>query len=164
MEIRQATLADLEAIAELKLRSKASEREHSTSLRPIAECRERYLSYLRTDLTQEDRAVFVALEGGEPVGIITGRIYGTLLIRVHRKQGHISSLFVDPEHRKQGAAGRLVEALLDWFRERGVEVVRLAVHSGNEAARKLLGDLGFEEYAVEMTRSLPPTSDQSSGA
>ena len=159
MEIRQAGLADLEAIGELKLRAKASEREHSTSLRPISECRERYLSYLRTDLSKDNRAVFVALKDGEPVGIITGRIYGTLLIRVHRKQGHVSSLFVAPAHRKQGLAGRLVEALLAWFRARGVEVIRLAVHSGNEAARKLLGDLGFEEYAVEMTRRLPPAAD-----
>jgi len=159
MEIRQATLDDLDAIAELKLRAKACEREHSTSLRPIAECRERYLSYLRTDLSSDNRAVFVALEGGEPVGIITGRIYGTLLIRVHRKQGHVSSLFVAPEHRKQGAAGRLIEALLDWFRERDVLEIRLAVHSGNEAARKLLSACGFEEYAVEMTRSLPPTGE-----
>ena len=163
MEIRQATLDDLEAIAELRLRAKACEREYSTSLRPIEDCRDRYLSYLRNDLTRDGRAVFVAFEGGEPVGIITGRIHTTLLIRVHRKQGHMSSLYVAPEHRKQGAAVGLVEALLGWFRERGVLEIRLAVHSGNEAAKKLLRALGFEEYAVEMTRRLPPAGDQSSG-
>lgn len=154
MEIRKATIDDLERITEIKLRSKVCEREYSKSLRPMPECREQYASYLRDDLTRDDRAVFVAFESDEPIGIITGRIHGTLPIRVLRRQGCMSDLFVTPEHRKQGLATRLIEELLDWFRAKGVQDIRLGVHSGNEAALKLLGAMGFREYAIEMARKL----------
>ncbi len=156
MEIRKATADDFEQVLEMKLKAKACEREYSTSLKPMRECREAYLSYLRNDLTNEDRAVFVAMEREGPVGMITGRIHTTLPIRVLRRQGHVSNLFVVPGHRKRGVATNLVTELLNWFREKGIRDVRLATHWGNAAALKLLGRLGFQEYAVEMTRSLQP--------
>jgi len=154
MEIRKATIGDLEQLKEIKLKAKAYERKYSKSLKPMWQCRETYLSYLRSDLTNQDRAVFVATERDEPVGIITGRIHTTLPIRVLRRQGHISNMFVVPELRKRGVATKLIRRLLNWFRERGIGDVRLATHFGNAAALKLFGKLGFQEYAIEMTKSL----------
>ncbi len=163
MEIRKATISDFERIKEMKLRAKACEREYSKSLKPMRECRERYLTYLRDDLTKEDRAVFVAIERGEPVGMITGSIHTTLPIRVLRRQGHVSSLFVMPAHRKKGLATRLVEELLKWLREKGIRDVRLAAHSDNTPALKLFGRLGFQEYAIEMAKSLQPDAADPTG-
>jgi len=116
MEIRKATINDFERIKEIKLKAKTSERRYNKSLKPIWENRERYLSYLRNDLTNRDRAVFMAIERDKPVGIITGRIYTTLLIRIFRKKGHISNLFVTPGHRRKGIATKLVGELLKWFK------------------------------------------------
>jgi len=154
MEIRKATINDFEQIKDIKLRAKASEGKYDTSLRPLRENRERYFSYLRNDLTNQDRAILIAIDQDEPIGMITGRIYRTLLIKVRRKEGRISNLFVLPGHRKKGVATELVRELLKWFREKKIKDVRLAVHSGNVPTLEMFSKLRFQEYLIEFKKTL----------
>jgi len=154
MAIRKATLDDFEQVKDLKLQAKANEARYNTSLRPLRDNRERYLRYLRNDLTNEDRAVLIAMEGDEPIGTITGRVHTTLPIRVHRKQGHISNLFVVPRHRERGVATELVRELLRWFRGKQIRDVRLGVQCENAPAIKVFRELGFEAYLTEFKKSL----------
>ena len=154
MEIRQATLADFERIKGLKLEAKASEARYNTSLRPLRDNRESYFSYLRSDLTSDDRIVLIATEDGEPVGTITGRIHTTLPVRIHRKQGHISNLFVASGHRGKGVATDLVSELLRWFRDKEIQDVRLEVYRGNTPALNAFRKLGFEEYLTGFRKDL----------
>lgn len=154
MEIRKATINDFEQIKDIKLRAKASEGKYDTSLRPLRENRERYFSYLRNDLTNQDRAVLIAIDQDEPIGMITGRIYRTLLIKVRRQEGRISNLFVLPGHRKKGVATELVRELLKWFREKKIKDVCLAVHSGNVPALEMFSKLRFQEYLIEFKKTL----------
>ena len=154
MEIRKATLDDLEQIKDLKLQAKASEARYNPSLAPVEDNREMYLRYLRNDLTSEDRAVFVATDGDEAVGVITGRIHTTLPIRVRRRQGNISNLFVAPQHREKGVAAKLVAELLRWFRGEGIADVYLGVHCGNAPALKMFRELGFQDYLIEFKKDI----------
>lgn len=161
--MRKATLDDLEQVKDLKLQAKASEARYNTSLRPLADNRERYVRYLRNDLTSEDRAVFVATDGDEAVGVLTGRIHTTLPIRVHRRQGNISNLFVASQYRGRGVAAKLVRELLRWFRGKGIEDVYLGVHCGNAPALKMFRELGFQDYLIELKKDIgsdpePPPS------
>ncbi len=158
MEIRKATLDDLEQIKDLKLQAKASEAKYNPSLKPLEDNRERYLRYLRNDLTGEDRAVFFAIDGDEAVGVITGRIHTTLPIRVHRKQGNISNLFVVSQYRKRGVAAKLVAELLRWFRGEGIADVYLGVHCGNAPALKMFRELGFQDYLIEFKKDIESDS------
>lgn len=154
MEIRKATINDFEQIKDIKLRAKASEGKYDTSLRPLRENRERYFSYLRNDLTNQDRAILIAIDQDEPIGMITGRIYRTLLIKVRRKEGRISNLFVLPGHRKKGVATELVRELLKWFREKKIKDVRLAVHSGNVPPLEMFSKLRFQKCLIEFKKTL----------
>ena len=156
MEIRKATIDDFERIKDIKLQAKASEGEYNTSLRPLCENRERYLRYLRNDLTNQDRAVLIAVDQDEPIGMVTGRIYQTLLIRIRRNVGRMSNLFVLPGHRNKGVATELVGELLKWFREKETRDVHLAIHSGNTPALEMFSKLGFQEYLIEFRRTLQP--------
>jgi len=65
-------MGDYEGLKEVKLRAKGSERRYNRSLKPICENKGKYLSYLKGDLCDERRAVFVAMEGDKAVGMITG--------------------------------------------------------------------------------------------
>ena len=154
MEIRKATINDFEQIKDIKLRAKASEGKYDTSLRPLRENRERYFSYLRNDLTNQDRAILIAIDQDEPIGMITGRIYRTLLIKVRRKEGRISNLFVLPGHMKNGVATELVRELLKWFREKKIKDVRLTVHSGNVPPLEMFSKLRFQKYLIEFKKTL----------
>lgn len=154
MEIRRATVEDYERLKEIKLKAKGSEKRYNRSLKSVRENRSKYLSYLKSDLTDGRRAVFVAMEKDRAVGMITGRIYTTLPIRRFPRKGHISNLFVMPGHRRKGVAMKLVRALLGWFREEGIKDVHLGVFLKNKSALAMFRKLGFGEYAMEMKKRL----------
>ena len=65
----------------------------------------------------------------------------------HHK-GLLWGMYVLPEARGMGVAGRLVEAVVDFARPR-VELLQLSVVAGNEKARQLYAGFGFVEYGIE---------------
>ena len=82
-------------------------------------------------------------EAAEPAGSIVGT--GTLVIETPTR-GRIVRMSVDASLRRQGLGRRMVAALLDAARSRGLrEVVVETTHDWHEAVG-LYGSCGFEEY------------------
>lgn len=61
----------------------------------------------------------------------------------------IESLYVDPPHRRQGIARRLVEHLMDWAEEQQIKGIELEAYNMNTAASILYRTLGFRRLARE---------------
>jgi len=91
-------------------------------------------------------AVFGAFRGAELLGI-AGFAVRNGLKEAHK--GLLWGMYVRPDARKAGVGRRLVEAVIDFARQR-VELLQLSVVSDNEQARRLYASLGFVEYGVEM--------------
>jgi ribosomal protein S18 acetylase RimI-like enzyme len=95
------------------------------------------------------------LRGSETLGAFEGaEILGVAGLRVNQgpKESHKGTLvgmYVRPQARNRGVGRRLVEAVIDVARARGIEMLQLAVVSDNEPARKLYAGLGFVEYGIE---------------
>lgn len=67
-----------------------------------------------------------------------------------RHRAIISGMYVAPEARGKGIGKLLIEALLDDARKReGVEDIVLAVTVGNDSARRLYIQAGFQPYSVD---------------
>jgi ribosomal protein S18 acetylase RimI-like enzyme len=64
-------------------------------------------------------------------------------------KGLLWGMYVQPAFRKEGLAGRLLDALLALAKGR-VELVQLAVWDGNIAARRLYERFGFVAYGTEL--------------
>jgi ribosomal protein S18 acetylase RimI-like enzyme len=64
-------------------------------------------------------------------------------------KGMLVGMYVRPQARNRGVGRRLVEAVIEVARARGVELLQLAVVSDNEPARRLYARLGFAEYGIE---------------
>jgi ribosomal protein S18 acetylase RimI-like enzyme len=156
MEIREATIADFDCIKGIKLKAKESERTYNKSLKPVTKAREEYFRYLKDDLANKDCVVFTAIDGDEPVGIVTGRIYNTLPIRILPRKGHISNLFVLPARRHEGIATELIRQSLDWFKKRKIRQVHLGVFAENHGALGMFRKLKFRESIIEMKTDLRP--------
>jgi ribosomal protein S18 acetylase RimI-like enzyme len=89
--------------------------------------------------------MYGAFRGSDLVGI------AGLVIKEGQKEAHkgmLVGMYVQPGSRNTGVGQRLVEIIIEFARER-VELVQLAVVSGNEAARRLYARLGFLEYGIE---------------
>jgi ribosomal protein S18 acetylase RimI-like enzyme len=98
------------------------------------------------------RAMFMAAASGDVVGLVGGFRPDLSLAVVE-----LISLWTAPAVRRQGAGCLLVNAVLDWARAGGAEVVSLWVTSGNLPAQNLYRALGF----VETGDSQPLPSDPS---
>jgi len=66
----------------------------------------------------------------------------------------VSDVFVKPAHRGNGIGRALVDAAVDYARDRGVSIVKLDVLLANGAARRLYERAGFATRLVEMAKPL----------
>lgn len=93
-----------------------------------------------------DGLAFVAEEDGEVVGFVLAR-------RKEGTRGLLSDIYVRPESRRRGHAGRLGGAVADALHERGATHVTLSVHVANAPARAAYASWGF--CARTLTLEIP---------
>ena len=88
-------------------------------------------------LTSPDAIAYRAVtEAGIMVGFLVGLVEP-------QNTGHITTLGVAPEHRRQRIAHRMLEKVEEGFRRRGVRIIRLEVRSINTGAQQLYRNLGY---------------------
>lgn len=127
MILRDATLADLDAVWEL---------ESSTF---GAEAWSRAM--MREELTAEHRR-YLVLESE------TGAIAGYAGLLTVGTEGDIQTIAVAESARGTGQGRRLMNALLDEAGERGVTEIFLEVRADNPVAQALYASLGFAEIGI----------------
>ncbi len=154
MTIREATEDDFDRLMDLKLLAKEEEFKLSATLRPPSETRAHYARYLGQDLADENRAVFIAEEGGQIAGVILAKTIRVLPIHRFPTRGYMSNLYVRESFRRRGIGEKLVRRGLGWLTERGVPLVSVEIHAANPASLALCRKLGFEDHTVKMTRRL----------
>ncbi len=76
------------------------------------------------------------------------RVVGYIFAMIVREMGYIGNLAVDPEHRRKGIGGKLLNRMLEKMKEKGVEEVFLEVRPSNKIALKLYETRGFERIGI----------------
>lgn len=93
-----------------------------------------------------DGAVFVAVDG-DVAGGDESSVVGHTIVRVERYDGAPIGLFsttwVVPEARRQGVAGRLLDAGEAWLARRGVSALHTCTATTNQGLRALFDRRGF---------------------
>ena len=99
---------------------------------------------------QNPKGFVVAIRDKEVVGYAVVGLERSLQLRKYRlrRRGHLLNLAVDQGFKRQGIGKALVESIIAYLREEGVEDVWLEVRASNLAARKLYSSLGFEETRI----------------
>ena len=70
--------------------------------------------------------------------------------------GFVHDIAVREDARRSGVAARLMQAAVEWLRERGAPRVILWTAAQNDAAQTLFTSLGFRQTMVEMTMEVTP--------
>jgi aminoglycoside 6'-N-acetyltransferase I len=84
------------------------------------EAPDEYLDYDMDDVLSSDRsAVFFALSGGAPVGMIEVRLKESAEGCFTSPVGYLEAWFVDENMRGKGVAGTLIDAAENWARGKG---------------------------------------------
>jgi len=113
-----------------------------------------YEWFLRSQLKQDDAAVFVAEQGGAVTGYVFAALEPISWKELREACGFIHDIAVDEAGRRSGVATALMQAAMDWLRSRGAPRVVLGTAERNAAAQRLFEKLGFRRTMIEMTREL----------
>ncbi|GAB5378854.1 MAG: hypothetical protein Alis3KO_02120 [Aliiglaciecola sp.] len=68
----------------------------------------------------------------------------------HHQYGHLGFMYVLPEYRGKGLNQHLLDALIQWCKEREVNEIRLEVYPDNLGAIKAYKKVGFEPQLLQM--------------
>jgi RimJ/RimL family protein N-acetyltransferase len=72
---------------------------------------------------------------------------------VETRQVHVVGVWLHPDHRGQGVIQRMIDAVVAWGAERGVERARLYVHADNARAQGAYRKAGFAPSGRAFTGS-----------
>ena len=133
------------------------ERALHDTRRPGAECAEAYLAQVEAAIADHGGAILIAARDAERLGCIAfhtahaGNVAETPDSNVF---GYVSDLFVAPEVRGQGLAGRLLAEAERHFRAAGLTRMRLGSLASNAQALRAYRAFGFDDYEVVLEKRL----------
>lgn len=160
--VREATVADLPVVIELRLALLAEHAGSPLYGRLRADVRDRARRLYRAQLTSDAEVIFLAGRGDETVGILRCiDAVGSVLLEPAR-YGYISSVYVRPAARRSGVLHALLHAAERWCERRGLGELRLHNAADNADAGATWQRLGFDVVEVLRMRTLTPTPRRSS--
>ena len=113
-----------------------------------------YASFLGSVLEADEDCVFVAEDDGEIVGYVFAALEPLSWKELRGPAGFIHDIAVADAARRTGIATKLMQAAIEWLRERGAPRVILWTAAPNASAQALFRRLGFRDTAMEMTLEL----------
>ena len=113
-----------------------------------------YASFLRSQLQDDDVAVFVAERDGRVVGYVYAGVEPLSWKELRDRAGFVHDLVVLEDARRGGVATALMSAAIEWLATLKLPRVMLWTAHQNAAAQGLFERLGFRRTMVEMTREL----------
>jgi ribosomal protein S18 acetylase RimI-like enzyme len=137
MDVRPATESDLDSLKALWL---AFDREHPS---PDYEDVDEAVELSEIEGYVAEHIALLAEDGDAAAGFVLARMRGA-------RHGWISDLYVAPDFRRAGAAGRLVREAASALRTRGAEVIELDVRPWNQEARVVYERWGFRESKLTL--------------
>ncbi len=120
---------------------------------PGFEIDDQFKENTRRYFAEGDQTTVLAVDDGEAVACATVCYMACLPTRHHPagKRAHIMNVYTKEAYRRQGAAKRLVEMLIDEAKERGVTHISL---DATDMGRPLYESLGFHESGEYMEVNL----------
>ena len=153
--IRAATPGDRACLVSLWLDLVAHHRRLDPDYPALPGIRDALEREVERGLAEPACRLWLAERAGEPLGFLFAEIEATGLPGSGGGLAWIHELFVIPEARRRGVAGRLVEAALAFFAERGSTRSSVRVESSNSEGERFWLALGFSEKARILERRGP---------
>ncbi len=139
--IRRATVEDIPALAELRL-------AFQLQFRPVeddARLQTEVTDYLKRRMPTEECVAWVAESTPEIVasGVIV--VYERMLRDGVGNEGYVQSMFTRPDFRRRGIATRMIERMLEYSRERGLDLILMATSDGRPIYERA-GFVAVDDY------------------
>lgn len=146
MIVRKASLKDLPTLLEFEQGLIEAERPMDPTIK------DGNISYYDIGLLikNDESDVFVVEKNGEILASGYAKIMNDRHYLKHDKQGYLGFMFVPIEHRGKGLNKLIMDALINWCKERDVFELRLDVYDTNDPAIKAYEKAGFKKHLINM--------------
>jgi len=156
IKIREASLRDLESVAELKLKLGKHERRFDKEMKILP--KRTIVTYLKKDVLGKNKGkIFVAVD--ESIRRIVGYCIGWIdsgdwpwIEYRGLRAGYICDCFVLDKYRRRGIGSSLVKEMLKWLKSRKIKITHLGVYSRNKRAYNAWKSVGFRELEITMRK------------
>lgn len=101
-------------------------------------------------IASNQSVVLVAEHAEHLVGSGYATLKASLEYLQHERHAYLGFMYVQPSHRGQGIIKRILEGLMEWAREHGVNDFYLDVYAANESAIRAYEKFGFRSNLIEM--------------
>lgn len=146
MIIREAKIEEIETLLEFEQGIVAAERPFDSTLKDG----EIHYYDLAKLIESPISAVLVAELDGKLIGSGYALEKEAKDYLKHEKYAHLGFMYVKPEHRGKGVNQKVLDALINWAKTRGLTEVRLEVYNENLSAIKAYEKAGFTPNLLEM--------------
>jgi GNAT superfamily N-acetyltransferase len=155
--VRRAELADLETIIELRLALLREYHAHPLYGRLHPDVAQRARVLYRNQLTAPNEAIFLATMGADVIGVLRCSDMVSSPLFLPDRYCYVSSAYVRPAQRGNGALRALLARASEWCAERGLEEMRLHNAPSTGVAGLAWDALGFEvvEHVRRRSASTP---------
>jgi ribosomal protein S18 acetylase RimI-like enzyme len=150
INVRTATLADLDALLTFEQGIINTERPFDPTLKPDP------INYydIAAMVDAPHIEVVVAHAGDEIIGSGYARIEEAKPYLKHQRYAYLGFMYVKPEYRGNSVNKLVIEKLQEWCKKQGINECRLEVYQDNLPAIKAYEKLGFEKMMVKMRMSI----------
>ena len=125
-----------------------------TELSWVNNYREVYKKVVSAFLSDEDKAVFIAKNEKEIVGVVTGSITNNGPLQGDKKIGLISTITVLPLYRRKGIGKKLCEKITEWFSSQKIKEVTLFNTVKNRLSKAFWESCGFEVFLEQRRKRI----------
>lgn len=148
--VRKATLKDLPVLMEFMDGLVSAERPMDPT---IKEGKVIYYD-LSEIMANNESDLFVVELNNELVASGYAKIKDDRPYLKHKKQGYLGFMFVPEKHRGNGYNKLIMDALVNWCKERNIFEIRLDVYEDNPSAIRAYEKAGLKKHLITMRMNL----------
>ena len=153
MQIRQATLSDVNALLALEQAVVDAERPFNSAIKAQGA---RYYD-IPALVTDDDSYLLVAEDNGAIVATGYVQIRQSKPSLEHNVHGYLGFMYVAPAYRGMGLNKQIIDTLMAWAESKQVFDFYLDVYAHNRAAINAYEKVGFQPSMLEMKLQRPGT-------
>jgi ribosomal protein S18 acetylase RimI-like enzyme len=116
---------------------------------------DKYIRYLLEQCAETEGGIYVVDSNQEVVGMVCvfAKVQSEAVDEEDYQYAYISDLVLASE-RGKGIGRALLKRAEEHARSKGAKIIRISVHAGNEIAKDLYVDYGFQEKVVIMQKEI----------
>ncbi|WHI46072.1 GNAT family N-acetyltransferase [Microbulbifer sp. VAAF005] len=150
LNFRKALIEDLPDLLKFEQCVIEAERPYNSSIKAESA----FYYDIENLILSDDSYLLVAETEDEIIGTGYAQIRNSKISLDHERHAYLGFMYVSPAHRGKGINSKLIEKLIAWGKQNGVQDFYLDVYSQNSSAIKAYEKVGFKPSLMEMKFNL----------